>query len=568
MSNTSLHTDLAPEIRAAIYARVSSEQQAQSQTIASQLADLEQRLAQEHLRLRPELRFVDDGYSGSTLLRPALERLRDLAAEGVIDRLYVHSPDRLARNYAYQMLLVEELRRAGVEITFLNRPLGASPEDDLLLQVQGMMAQYERAKILERGRRGRLHAAQAGKVSVLSHAPYGYRYQRGTGPEHPAQFAVDFAQAQVVRQIFTWVAQERLSVRGVCRRLQQQGLAAPKGGGHWDPSSIRGILRNPAYRGQAAYGKSHKQLRVRPVRLAARGAPEHPREPTLAMRVPASQWIGIPVPALVEEALFAAVQEQLEENRSRLRQRQREPRSLLQGLLRCGECGHAFYSKALPARDGTPGQGYRYYRCCGADGWRFGGVRRCQNRAVRSDALDQIIWQDVAALLADPQRVAREYQQRQAGSDAAQRQRQRQELLRQTEQRRQEITRLIDAYGEGLLQKQEIAPRLQRARERLAGLQGQLQQLEQPQSPEQLRLVLGHFEAFAQQVRESLSHADFATRRQIVHTLVKRVEVSKDQVRVVYRLSPDPFAEPPSGGVLPHWLRRHSAPPWVLHARK
>jgi site-specific DNA recombinase len=142
----------------AIYARVSSDQQTADKTIASQLAALEARLAREGLRVAPEHRFVDEGYSGATLVRPALERLRDAAAAGALDRVYVHSPDRLARRYAYQVLLVDELRRAGVEIVFLNRAIGLSPEDDLLLQVQGMVAEYERAKILERSRRGKRRA--------------------------------------------------------------------------------------------------------------------------------------------------------------------------------------------------------------------------------------------------------------------------------------------------------------------------------------------------------------------------------------------------------------------------
>src|SRR3954468_23966914 len=164
----------------AIYARVSSEQQATSNTIDSQIAALEARLAQDGLCLPPDCRFIDEGYSGATLVRPALERLRDAVAAGNLDRLYVHSPDRLARRYAYQVLLIDEFHRAGVEVVFLNRPIGLSPEDDLLLQVQGMVAEYERAKIerakiLERSRRGKRHAARhaarQGAVSVLSGAP-------------------------------------------------------------------------------------------------------------------------------------------------------------------------------------------------------------------------------------------------------------------------------------------------------------------------------------------------------------------------------------------------------------
>lgn len=162
-------------IQVAMDARVSSEQQNEANTIQSQIADLRARIAAQGLTLLPEQEFVDNGYSGATLIRPALERLRDVAAAGGIDQLYVHCPDRLARNYAHQVLLLEEFLRAGVEVVVLNREVGQTPEEQLLLQVQGMIAEYERAKILERSRRGKRHAAQVGNVSVLSCAPYGYR---------------------------------------------------------------------------------------------------------------------------------------------------------------------------------------------------------------------------------------------------------------------------------------------------------------------------------------------------------------------------------------------------------
>src|SRR5262249_9496205 len=154
----------------AIYARVSSDQPARAQTIDSQVAALRSRIVADGCVLLPEGEFIDDGYSGATLVRPGLERLRDLSANGGIERLYVHSPDRLARKYAYQVLLIDEFQRMGVEVVFLNRELSRSPEDELLLQVQGMVAEYERAKILERSRRGKRHAAHVGNVTVISDA--------------------------------------------------------------------------------------------------------------------------------------------------------------------------------------------------------------------------------------------------------------------------------------------------------------------------------------------------------------------------------------------------------------
>src|SRR5262249_9661253 len=163
-------------VQVALYARVSSEQQVFASTIGSQLAALRDRASADQVVIEPDQEFLDDGSSGATLVRPALERLRDLAAGGELERLYVHSPDRLARKYAYQVLLVDEFQRAGVEVVFLNRALGQSPEDDLLLQVQGMIAEYERAKIIERHRRGKRHAARVGVVDVLSGAPHGDRH--------------------------------------------------------------------------------------------------------------------------------------------------------------------------------------------------------------------------------------------------------------------------------------------------------------------------------------------------------------------------------------------------------
>jgi site-specific DNA recombinase len=259
-------------IQAAIYARVSSEHQADAQTIASQVAALHDRVTTDGLIVPATLQFLDDGYSGATLVRPALERLRDAAATGTIDRLYVHSPDRLARKYAYQVLLVEELGRCGVEVIFLNRELGRSPEDDLLLQVQGMMAEYERAKIVERHRRGKLHAARAGAVNVLSGAPYGYRYVTKHDGGGQARYDVLPEEARVVRQVFEWVGRDRLSIGAVCRRLMQAGERTRTGRTVWERSVVWTMLKNPAYMGSAAFGKT-RQGPLRPQLRAQRGRP-------------------------------------------------------------------------------------------------------------------------------------------------------------------------------------------------------------------------------------------------------------------------------------------------------
>jgi site-specific DNA recombinase len=546
-----------PQIRPGIYGRVSSDQQAEAGTIASQVEALKERIHADGLSLETELCFLDEGYSGNTLVRPALERLRDLAAAGGIDRLYVHSPDRLARKYAYQVLLVDELKRHGVELVFLNRELGRSPEDDLLLQVQGMVAEYERAKILERSRRGKLHAARQGNVNVLCGAPYGYRYISKHEGGGQARYEIVLDEARVVRQIFTWVGQERCSIGEVCRHLKAQEVPSPKGKGYWDRTTVWGILKNPAYRGTAGFGKTQiGELRKR-VR-GQRGKSEQPRRGYSVYDTP-ERAVTIAVPALVGEELFACVAEQLEENRRRARQRQRGARYLLQGLLVCAQCGYAYYGKPVSRRAAKGAtRHYAYYRCTGTDAYRFGGERLCQNKQVRTDLLEEAVWDDVDALLKEPGRLEAEYRRRldNKTSDKEAKERAQSESLIQRVKRG--IARLIDAYGEGLVDKEEFEPRIRQLKERLTRLQEQAKAQEELEAQEQqLRLVIGQLQDFAGRVKEDLGQADWSTRRDVIRALVKRIEIDGKEVRVVYRVDLSPFADGPAGGRLPDCGRGH-----------
>jgi site-specific DNA recombinase len=523
-------------IQVAIYARVSSEHQVKAQTMASQVAALHARVTADGLVVPAALQFLDEGYSGATLVRPALERLRDAAAAGAIDRLYVHSPDRLARNYAYQVLLVEELRRLGVEVTFLNRELGRSPEDDLLLQVQGMMAEYERAKIIERHRRGKLHAARVGSVNVLSGAPYGYRYvNKHAGGGH-ARYDLIPEEARVVRQVFEWIGRERLSIGEICRRLMQAGERTRTGRLVWERSIVWAMLKNPAYMGSAAFGKT-RQGPLRPKLRAQRGRPLQPRRAVSDYDMPPPDWIHIPVPAIVEPEVFAAVQEQLQENRRHARQSQRGARYLLQGLLQCQHCGYAFYGKPLSpsARKGRP-RAYAYYRCVGTDAYRFGGHRLCPNTQVRTDRLELAVWQEVCALLAHPERLAQEFTRRLHADGRGPRQ-ERTVLERQVGKLRQGLARLIDSYAEGLIEKSEFEPRVTRLRQRIAHVTSQCQQLAEAETLQRdLQLIIGRVEEFAAQVHQNLDTLEWHRKREILRALVRRVEIGLDQVQVVFRV--------------------------------
>lgn len=536
-------------LRVALYARVSSEQQAKEHTIASQIAALKQRILDDGLDCDPELHFVDDGYSGGTLIRPALERLRDQAAAGAIDRLYVHSPDRLSRKYAYQVLLVEELTRYGVEIVFLNNPIGTNPEETLLLQVQGMIAEYERAKIVERSRRGKLHAARRGSVSALTGAPYGYHYVTKHEGDGAARYQVLAEEARVVRKIFEWVGQQRCSIREVCRRLQQEGVPTRKRKARWDRTTVWTILKNPAYKGTAAFGK-RRNVPLKPKRLRPmRGRPEDPRRPVSYVHTAAEDQIFIEVPALISEELFAVVQEQLQENRLR-RRAQSDCRYLLQGLVVCKRCGYGYYGKIHNRKSAGTGVRYGYYRCTGSDGHRFGGQRLCPNKQVRTDLLDAAVWKDVRCLLSEPERIRDEYQRRcsKTSRDGARAVAQVAKLINQV---KKSISRLIDAYEQGLVDKSEFEPRIVAARQRLSSLeQERKREADQEVQESELRVVIGQLEEFARRVSEELREPDGLTRREIIRALVKQVEIDEDEVRVVYRVSPSPFE---GGPQQPSW---------------
>jgi site-specific DNA recombinase len=542
----------ARKLRAAAYARVSTEQQAQGHTVVSQVEGIKERMARDGVDFEGELCFVDDGVSGESLTRPALERLRDQVAAGAVDRLYVHSPDRLARKYAYVVLLVDEFRRAGVEVVFCNHELAQTPEGNLLLQVQGIIAEYERAQIMERSRRGKRQAAKSGAVSVLGAAPYGYRYVCKEEGQGSARYEVLAAEAEVVRQVYEWFVRDRLTLRAIARRLTAAGVPTRKGKPYWSSGTLGRILSNTAYIGRARYGR----LKVGPRRPRTRGLWRPPsRYGFSVFRTPAEEQIEVAVPALVEEEVFALAQAQLRENARRWRLGAAGPRHLLQGLGVCQHCGRTLVYHGPGRASKRPTQKY-YYRCPGLDRYRFGGVRMCTSRALRAEELEQAVWKDVCGLLADPGRLEREFERRQGAAEGvAERAARPLEQLRQRVQ--QSISRLIDAYQEGMLSRQEFEPRLRQARQRLAELDREAAaaaQREQEQA--NFQEVVRDFAVFAARVQAGLAQADKATQIRIVRWLVKRIEVDSEKVRIIYKVGPPPFEQRRPQGRLQDCLQR------------
>ncbi len=218
-----------------------------------------------------------------------------------------------------------------------------------------------------------------------------------------------------MRKIFEWVGRERCSIGEVCRRLQRDGIPTRTGKPTWDRATVWLILKNPAYKGTAAFGKTRsgefKPQRLRP----QRGRPEQPRRPVSRVDKSSSDQVFIEVPGLVSEDLFGAVQAQLEENRQRRRDRPGGGRYLLQGLVVCKRCGYGCYGKPTSraaSKGGKDRVPYAYYRCTGSDAYRFGGQRLCWNKQIRTDMLDAAVWDDVRGLLSEPERVRKEYERR------------------------------------------------------------------------------------------------------------------------------------------------------------
>jgi site-specific DNA recombinase len=510
---------------AAIYARVSSDRQKENHTIASQTEALKEFARTHNYTVPPEWVFQDEGYSGAILARPGLESLRDLAAEGQIRVVLVYAPDRLSRKYAYQILLAEEFSRCGVELIFLKSPAGATPEDQLLVQFQGMIAEYERAQIAERSRRGKRHKARQGVINVLSGAPYGYRYVRKTETS-AAYYEVIEAEAQVVRLVFETYTQQGLSINAIARMLNQRQIPTRTAKTRWERSTVWGILRNPAYQGKACYGKTElrpRQRITRPIRqrkgVPSRDSANHER--------PRQDWIEVPVTPLVSEELFTLAQEQLARNKHHAPRRTIEP-TLLQGMLVCQQCGYALYRCSTR----TSKHQLHYYRCLGSDGYRRLKGPVCTNRPVRQDYLDQFVWNEIIRLLEDPALVQAEIDRRQEVARNADPLRRREEELHREQARLEKGTeRLVTAYQEGLVTLLQLRHRMPDLRKQAQAIESELQSLEMAAVDQAQYLQLAETLAgFCGKLRRRADTLDVRERQQILRLLVKEVLVDTDTI--------------------------------------
>jgi site-specific DNA recombinase len=513
-------------MRAATYARVSTDRQGKEQTIDSQLVALQEWAACNGHELLPHHVYQDEGYSGSRLDRPALDRLRDAAHEGDFDLVAVFSPDRLARKYAYQVLLLEELRKAGCEVVFLQHPISDDPHDQLLLQIQGAVAEYERAVLGERFRRGKLQKAREGHW-IGGKAPYGYRYVPRRD-EILGHLVIDEIEAELVRHMYRWLVDERLTIRQILKRLNGGPWRPRSGCKMWSASVVHHVLSDPVYMG-IAYANRYRF--VPPKQPRSRG----PRsgENTCRQPRPSAEWIPIPVPAIVDADTHRRAEDQLARNAMLSFRHNQRYTYLLRCLLTCRTCGlamHGVTHQATARQDER-----RYYKCRGKDCIASGRLQPCPQRMAKVAQLDAQVWDHMKQLLSDPERLLDRFESfgRLAVEAEAGNQTEAQKLDAQLRRLQREESRLIDAYQAEVIDLKELGERRLRLSERRRALvEQQQQQMRLQQEAAKAQLVLADLTAFCERVRTRLDLATFEEKQALLQLLVERIVVGDDTLEI------------------------------------
>jgi site-specific DNA recombinase len=510
----------------AAYARVSTQRQAEEQTITQQLDRLQAHAQAEGWTLAPPHLYRDEGYSGARIDRPALDRLRDAAERGEFQTVLVTAPDRLARRFVHQTLLLEELAQAGCPVVFLDRPISQDPHDQLLLQIRGAVAEYERALIADRTRRGRLAKLRASQLLPWIHPPYGYRCDPQY-PRDPARLRIEESEAAVIRQMFQWYAEEGLSIHAIAARLMQLQVPTYHGNWHWHPATVRGMLSNEMYAG-TAYGNRDYEVEPRRWR-GGRSAAERQRH--LIRHRPREDWIAIEVPPIISRDLFERVQALRPVRQAQSRRNNTRHEYLLRARVSCAGCGLA--------ASGRPEGRYTYYVCNGHQSRVYTGrLRSCTVRSMRTERLDSLVWEDVCRVLSSPQIITEALRKAHAGElvqdDGHERTRQLQRARQKVER---QIERLVDAFTAEVLTLEELKVRRAGLQERLRLLTQQEREL-RLQHRQQVRLaeLSANVEELCQTVRAGLQTLDFAGRRRIIELLVDRVILSHDDVEIRYAI--------------------------------
>lgn len=506
-----------PALRAALYARVSTEEQREGQTIDSQIAELERFAGTQNWPIVGT--YKDDGWSGGVMERPELDRLRDDAQKGLFDAVLINDVDRLARDVAHLGVIKRDLERKGTKVIFRKLPTDTSPTSNLMVNILGSFAEFERELISDRTRRGRRHKVEARKQYLGSNTAYGYCYipmDRRT--DRAGILEINPKEALVVRSIFEWVDREGLSARRVVKRLNERGIPPRKGAAKWAKSSLLRILRSEMYAGVWHYNKFQGCEPKNPLF----GARYRKRTKSSVRQRPRTEWLPLELPQqlrLVPRDRWERVQRQLDRNIT-FSPRNEKHAYLLKGLVQCDACGKRFV--------GDPNHGKYYYRCSA----RCGSVP-----SVRESLLDAVVQKAVSQVMVAPDVILDPLRQLE-DSDATEQEQQRAmaaKVDREMERLTREEDRILEVYRTGIITPAQLGQQLESLKAQRDALVAQQAELhrEPSVSPEQ---VGGAVVDYCAEAAKNLREFTADQWREFLRIVVQRIEFRGAHIKIVGRI--------------------------------
>jgi site-specific DNA recombinase len=502
---------LGSQTRIALYARVSTEEQREGNTIESQIAELEKFAERNEWNIQG--RYVDEGWSGALLARPELDRLRDDAGHGLFEVVLVNDVDRLARDVAHLGVIKRDLEKKRVRLIFRKLPVSSDPMSNLMVNILGSFAEFERELIADRTRRGMRHKAEVRKQYVGCTAPYGYKYVRKDLSGGVGRLEINPDEAQVVQQMFPWVAEEGLSIQKVADRLTRLKTPTRKGGARWQGCSVHKILRNETYTGTWAYSKAETCEPVAP-----RNTSRYRRKRTSRRPKPKSEWVKITLPdelRIIPRDLWENVQAQISKN-PRFSPRNTKFKYLLQGLLRCEFCSGPLTGRYCTDRYGT----YVYYTCS----------RRCRKlRWIPRQDLETAVWNRVKMALVDPayleSRTTAALQKISTEGRGIE-QRKKDFSLKEVEEQE---SALFKQYQSGKISSEHLAQELNGFNRTRTQILSTTSKNSVP-DPSDARKTISQY---CEMVKIKLKDADFSTKQQILRHLITVIQTNNESVRIM-----------------------------------
>ena len=376
-----------------VYARTSTSNQEDQKTVEAQLSEVYAYAKKHNYVIVKE--YIDEGWSGDILARPQLDQLRHDARSKAWQAVLIYDPDRLGRQLLYQQIVIDELKKVEIDILFVTMPPVTNASDKLMFGVRGLFAEYEKAKITERFRIGKVNRVKNNHV-LTSEAPFGYDYiinhgKRGNDDYVAGHFEINEREAKIVKSIFSMVYDDHLTLRGVVRELQKQGVKPRKSKREvWNTSTLSTLLRNETYIGTAHWGASYA---VVPLNPRVKAGYKKVEKSSRRMR-PKGDWYNIfKIPPIIDQVVFDGVAKQLKKNFALLG-RNKKNDYLLAGIVFC-TCGHR------RAGEGPQHGTHLYYRCTDRV-YSFPLPPNCREKGVNARIADKAIWQRFKAIVSSP----------------------------------------------------------------------------------------------------------------------------------------------------------------------